>query len=236
VKTCLLLLTSLNIAWPVLLLAIPLRLKASSDRKTPNTLAKLLIIPALLVAIYVPCYVTQTEQRFFYAAYPFLFGALAIWAETAIENGKQISQLKSPRTRAAIVIIGAVVTMIAGLLAIRDLPKFAGDRAAELAKKMREADLQGPMAGSGSLPGGRAGLYVAFLLNQAWHGDERTPNVEDLKRSGARFAILTRNSPWARAVEESAGFTNLDAKLFSTEAEAEQFPLKVFEIKPAAAD
>src|SRR5207247_5607392 len=92
----------------------------------------------------------------------------------------------------------------------------AGVQAHLLARKISEAHLAGPIAGSGSLPGGRTGLYVAFLLDQPWYGDEPHPSAAGFKRSGARLIIVRRGNPVVRELDADPPFRSLDAALLAS--------------------
>jgi hypothetical protein len=77
------------------------------------------------------------------------------------------------------------------------------------------------------LPGGRAGLYTAFLLAKPWLGDELSPRPADYKASGADLIVVDRGTRIARELAEDSSFRNLDGLLFSP-GEAIQFPLQAF--------
>ena len=120
--------------------------------------------------------------------------------------------------------------MVAAVFVIGATPKIAGDCAAELANRLARANVSGPVAGSGMLPGGRAGLYVAYLLDQPWYGDKPQARPADFQASGARLVIAVRGSELAGALAEDGAFADLDSRLFAGPAEAAQFPLKAFEV------
>jgi hypothetical protein len=107
--------------------------------------------------------------------------------------------------------------------------RTAGVQAHFLAQKISEAHLAGPIAGSGSLPGGRTGLYVAFLLDQPWYGDEPHPSAAGFKRSRARLIIVRRENPVVRELDADPAFRSLDADLFAWPEQALASPLKVYE-------
>jgi hypothetical protein len=215
VVTIIVLLASLHCVWPLLLLAWG----RARDPALRAGIAKALLLPMSLAVIYLPCYVTLTEQRFFYAALPCLFGGLMLWAE----NGAA-----GQRVRRGLVLLLATVPLLALVLVARDTTKRAGEYAAELAGRLRTAQLVGPVAGSANQPGGRTGLYVSFLLQQPWYGDEPEPTPARIAASGARLFVVNRNSRLAAALAQDAGFVNLGARLFATTAEAEAFPVMVF--------
>ncbi len=247
-STCLALLTSLNVSWLALIFAWALEGVRRRDLLTAAAgWGRALVLPSLLVLLYLPCYVTLTEQRFFYAAFPFLFSALGLWSRTR-EQGLQgeTVQTNSPDVRAAqapassiangarvwwLAVLGASVPLAAAVFVIGSAPKFAGDCAAELANRLARANFTGPVAGSAMLPGGRAGLYVAYLLDQPWYGDKPRARPADFQASGARLVLAVRGSELAEALAEDGAFTDLDSRLFTGATEAAQFPLRAFEVR-----
>jgi hypothetical protein len=108
--------------------------------------------------------------------------------------------------------------------------RAAGVQGHRLARKISEAHLAGPIAGSGSLPGGRTGLYIAFLLDQPWYGDEPHPSAAGFKLSGARLIIVRRENPVVSELDADPAFRSLDADLFASPDEARASPLKVYEL------
>ena len=107
--------------------------------------------------------------------------------------------------------------------------RTAGTQAFLLAQKISASHHAGPIAGSGSLPGGRTGLYLAFLLDQPWYGDEPKPSADSFKHSGARLIIVRRDNPVVRELESDPGYRSLDAELFGPPEQARASPLKVYE-------
>ena len=99
-----------------------------------------------------------------------------------------------------------------------------------LANRMEAANISGPIAGSATIQGGRAGLYTAYFLDQPWHGDEINLSPENLQKSGARIAIVFRFDPSFSQLQFNPAFQNLDAELFRSSEEAADFPLAAFEI------
>jgi hypothetical protein len=249
-STCLMLLASLNVAWLAWLVALPLeRMRRGNWPAWAWLGATAMIVPALLALVYLPCYVTITEQRFFYPAFPFLFAALAAWAvhggEVAGGAGKMrvprggAGKMPAPQARSRetggwwLAVAGALLPFAAAAFVIGATPKFAGECACDLSRRIANADLAGPIAGSGMLPGGRAGLYVAFLLDQPWYGDEKRPTPASLAASGARLIVAVRHSELAAALDRDLAFEDLDTRLFPSPAEADNSPLKVYaSVKP----
>ena len=99
-----------------------------------------------------------------------------------------------------------------------------------LTNKLKATGIQGPIAGSAMIAGGRTGLYVAFLLNQPWYGDEPNPNATSFKKSGAKLILLRRQSKALAELAGDSAFRDLDERLFGSVQEANEFPLKVYEV------
>lgn len=221
-----LLLTSLNLGWWLL---IPACLRAWVNPESPRQAgwngARLMVIPALLAVVYLPFSVTITQQRFFYAVFPFFFAGLVLWAE----GGG--AQRLTANFRQSFVLISTCLPLLVAAVVISDSTKFAGECASQLANRIQAAKLVGPIAGSGSLTGGRAGLYVSFLLKQPWLGDELNPTAASLSKSGARLVVVRRNSPLAQDLNADEAFTNADSLLFADGSKAEDFPLQVYEVR-----
>jgi hypothetical protein len=106
----------------------------------------------------------------------------------------------------------------------------AGECAWVLAQKLEAAHVAGPVAGSAPMPGGRAGLYVAFHLGQPWFGDPRQVTAENFEPSRARIIIVNRRLPIVAELGRDAHFVDLDGRLFGSAGEAAAFPLQVFEL------
>jgi hypothetical protein len=200
--------------------------RAKRDSTLRQQLGALLVLPVGLALIYLPCFFTFTEQRFFYVTLPLFFAALACWVETGL------TAVKSPRRWGAWLAWGCVVGPLLGqMILIGDRTLFAGECAQQLADKMRTAQLVGPMAGSANLPGGRTGLYVAFHLQQPWHGDKLAPTATEIAGSGAKYFLVRRDSPLAAQLRADSRFRDLDETLFAVPATAVAFPVQVFEIR-----
>jgi len=181
-----------------------------------------------LALVYLPGNLLITEQRYFYPALPCLIilhvGILFWWTTT----------VRPWIHRLGVVLVACAVivpTLARGWL--RPGPaRAAGVQAHFLARKISEAHLAGPIAGSGSLSGGRTGLYVAFLLDQPWYGDESRLSADGFKQSGARLIIVRRNNPVVEKLDADPEFRSLDAILVASPEQARASPLKVYELLP----
>jgi hypothetical protein len=98
------------------------------------------------------------------------------------------------------------------------------------ANKLKATGIQGPIAGSAMIVGGRTGLYVAFLLDEPWYGDEPNPTATSFKKSGAKLILLRRQSKVLAELAWDSAFRDLDERLFSSTQEASGYPLKVYEV------
>ena len=217
-------LTSISLAFPLLLAAgLVRRGKFQTDPDNDTRPAWFLWPVAALALIYLPDYVMMADQRFFYVAAPLLF----VGAAGLLCPGPLFRQ--GWRRRVAVLLLAGslLVPALARSALYSNQTRLAGQYAHVLAQKIGQAGLSGPVAGSGRLPGGRAGLYTAWLLGQPWFGDELSPDAADFKGSGASLIIVNRGSRIAQELAQDASFRNLDGDLFSPD-EAGQFPLQVF--------
>lgn len=183
---------------------------------------EVLWLPVCLAVIYLPCYFTFTEQRFFYVALPFFFVGVVRWLNP---DGPKVS-----RSRALWVWVAAVLPLMTQIILVQDQTAMAGRVAAQLAERMRVTHHVGPLAGSANLPGGRTGLYVAFLLNQPWYGDKLAPEPAEIATSGAKYFAVRRDALLAAQLGADARFVNLDAALFAASEQEINFPVQVFQI------
>ncbi|MGC3959331.1 MAG: hypothetical protein QM813_15730 [Verrucomicrobiota bacterium] len=211
--------TSLNAA-ALMLAGIWLRQLLRSRGHSP--FSDVLWLPVCVAAIYLPCFFTFTEQRFFYVSLPIFFVGTVRWLVPS----------ESVASRGRMWILGLLVAipllMQVGLF--QDRTATAGRVAAQLADRFRAAQLTGPLAGSANLPGGRTGLYLAFLLQQSWHGDKLAPTLDEIAASRARYFVVRRATPLAAQLQADARFEGLDARLFGEENTAALCPVQVFEI------
>jgi hypothetical protein len=224
----LIMLTSVSLAFPVMVGRALRRLRHREWRvrlSQGNWWWAGLPVTALAL-VYLPGNLLITEQRYFYPALPCLIvlhvGILFWWTTTV---RPWIQQLGVVLVACAVI----VPTLARGWL--RPGPaRAAGVQAHFLARKISEARLAGPIVGSGSLSGGRTGLYVAFLLDQPWYGDEPHPSAAGFKRSGARLIIVRRNNPVVEELDADPELRSLATILFASPEQARASPLKVYEL------
>lgn len=189
-----------------------------------------LIPVALNCAAYLPMFLFPGEQRYFYPDWPFVWIAAAGFFMGCMKRfGDRLQRFKALGFRLLLASF-ALPAFLWLLAALAGIPNAAGHFAHDLAGRMKQAGIEGPVAGSALMQGGRAGLFTAFLLRQPWQGDEADPSRAAIRASGARFYILHRGDPLASQLENSSAFRSLDAELFHPLSEAETHPLRVFEI------
>jgi len=109
----------------------------------------------------------------------------------------------------------------------------AGEYAWNLAQPLKTAKLQGPVAGSGYYAGGRTGLYLAYLLDEPWLGDETQPTAEGYLKSGATLIVVHRRHPVAAELQANSRFENLERLWPLENGFSPVGPLAVYRILPA---
>ena len=218
-------LTSVSLAFPVFVI-LACRRRAGPGRSAEDGLnIWWTMLPVLVLGgLYLPNYLLISEQRYFYPAFPFLWVAAA----GLLAGERASSQSWIQRHGALLLAVAFLAPTFVRSAWHLNSTRMAGECAHTLAQRITAARLAAPVAGSGKLPGGRAGLYVAFLLQQPWFGDEPSPGATDFKGSGAALTIVNRGSATARELAADADFIDLDPQLFESSVEAAQFPLQVF--------
>ena len=227
-------LTRMNLFAPVMLLVLACALGRRRNRlpiiREPWFVAVVLLVS--LPILYLPFFLNQEDQRYFYALFPFMwvasFGVLD-WLQFRFpERSVWLKKLR-PTLLAFAFASPALLLFVAALVG---LPHFApaGRVAHQLAARLAAAGIRGPIAGSALLRGGRAGLYTAFFLNQPWYGDQANPTPASFKTSNARLIIVRRDDPTSAQLDSDPAIRSLDNRLFDASQEASRFPLKVYEL------
>lgn len=180
---------------------------------------------AALGATYLGGNLLISEQRYFYAAFPFLFVVCA-----AVFLRGQLSRWKM-----WLVALAFLVPTLARPTTWRPPSMTAGECAWRLAEKLSAHGFAGPVASSAQMPGGRAGMYVAFHLNVPWYGDARQGTASEFEKSGARLVIVNRTLPVCQDLDRNTNFVDLDGRLFASPEAAARFPLKAYESAAAGA-
>jgi hypothetical protein len=156
-----------------------------------------------LAGLYLPFFVMAEDNRYFYPLWPCLW--LLMVAVRPKSAGPATFGQRRWGFRVMVFSFALPAVLWCGA-ALRGLPNPAATTARELADAFRAEGVVGPFAGSGSLPGGRTGLYTAFLLGERWLGDDPRVGPEEFARVGARagfvragtrqFELFTRAAGW----------------------------------------
>lgn len=175
-----------------------------------------LLLPVFAICIvYLPVWVSIKDVRYFYPVLPFVFGSVALFFAMRVEPWK----LKRPglvRYLPLLLAIGTVLTATVPSVVQAVNSYKAGICAHKVAKAIKEAEIDGNIAGSGLIPGGRVGMFAAFLLNRQWLGDAENPTLEDVLKSGASIFITSNTSALDRLLIASPLFENITGKAFET--------------------
>lgn len=220
-------------AWWVGLGALALLWVGRADLTTHRW--RLAVVPGLcLMAIYLPAYVQRVDQRYFYGAYPCVLALTAgLAGYLASRWPLRLAPIRA--IAAGVLVLLFIAPWLPGVsIALEGMPNPASVVAQDLARRLEGAQLARPVAGSGMILGGRAGLYTAFLIEQPWLGDEPGGGAAPAQflASGAGLVIVNRNEPAVAELDRAPGFRSLDPRLFASPEAAAAFPLKVYETVP----
>ncbi len=186
------------------------------------------VVPvALMGGLYLPVYLRSDDLRYFYPAFPFVWVAVSGVAGVFAGHfgkGTDIAKAWALRISAVSFAAPAAIWLLAALAGI---PNAGNAFASELADRMKRAEMSGPIAGSATLQGGRAGLYTAFYLGEPWLGDDERAGDAEFAESGAEFVIMTAFDSRLEALTRSGNFVDATLDLFPGE-ELEGLPLRVF--------
>jgi hypothetical protein len=152
----------------------------------------------VLGGLYLPFFVMAEDSRYFWPAWP------CLWV-LAVVGWTRVSREWRTEFRAVLWAFAIPAAVWCGA-ALRGLPNPAAETARQLAARLQSAGHTGPLAGSGSLPGGRTGLYVAFLLRESWLGDEPQAGPEAFAAAGARVVVMRSDSPQRETFERASGW------------------------------
>jgi len=170
-----------------------------------------LILPVFVIClVYLPVWISIKDTRYFYPALPYVFSSIALFFSTRMESWK----LKRPglvRFLPLFLAIGtALPLIIPGVIQAHNSYR-AGLCAHKIADGIIKNKIQGNIAGSGLIRGGRIGLFTSFLLNRPWYGDSVKPTPEQIKTSGASIFIASTGTDFETALKnfnESEDITN----------------------------
>jgi hypothetical protein len=191
---------------------------------------------ACLSASYLPTYAGALgDQRYYYGTYPFLIAASLGLVTSLTRNSRMDTNV--PR----IVGIGVValsflqVPILTAVKAAKGFDVSPTTNSRDLAMKLRAlgrdggiaARCQGEVPVSSEVPP----EFVAFFMNQVYHGCEPNPSVTSVKHSGAKLILVGRGQPLGDELARDPGFQDLDSLLFESHEDAARFPWRVFEMR-----
>jgi len=160
------------------------------------------LVPVVLLGgLYLPFFVMAEDNRYFYPALPFLWVLAAGgwgWMSRRLCRASAAG-VRSPGFR-VVNLSFAVPPLIWLAAALSGIPNQASRSAHELAAQLKVASPVGPISGSGLLPGGRTGLYTAFLLVERWLGDDPQAGPAEFAAAGARVVVTRRGTDQAAAL------------------------------------
>jgi hypothetical protein len=182
-----------------------------------------------LVLAFLPFAITPLDSRFYYACFPLMMVSAFCFLEWLPE---QAGWDRFPVKFAS--------TVLAILFALPMIPRFAaslegmanpgGYAILELVDRMKASNISGTVAGDGMLMGTRTGLAIAALLNEKWVGDSPDVVGTDYLSCGADLIIVHRQHRVNSDMEFSPAFRDLDTILFSDKMQADEFPLRVYQV------
>lgn len=168
-----------------------------------------------LGGLYLPFWVQREEVRYFYPAFPFLW-VMVVGTAGWVTRPERPARRRALR-RGCFGVVGlsfAVPALVWLGVALNGIPNPASRTAHELAARLKSFEPHGALAGSGLLPGGRTGLYLAFLLQEAWLGDAPWATPVEFAAAGVRWVVVRRGTlqaetfarhPAWRAAPEAGG-------------------------------
>jgi hypothetical protein len=187
------------------------------------------LLPVVCVAgAYLPTYAGASgDQRYYYATLPFLLGASFGLVATLT------SPLSLARTLGMALVVGSFLqTPLLNVgNAIRGQDQSYAMRAEDLAMRLRAAGRQGSIAAVGTCLGEIPPPFVAFFLNQVFHGCETNPTLASVKQSNAALLLTDRKLPLADEMAKDPELEDLEGVLFSSPGEAADYPLKIFRVR-----
>lgn len=181
----------------------------------------------VLGGLYLPFFVMAEDNRYFYPVWPWLW--LMAWAGLAVMPRGELRGFGAKMIGVSF----AIPSMVWCGAALNGLPNPASASALQLSSQLQADRVAGPFAGSAALPGGRTGLYTAFLLGGRWLGDAPQAGPEEFSKAGAQVVFVRRGAPavalfvgdsewreWREAVEKSSFIGEvMSGRLFVAESE-----------------
>lgn len=182
----------------VALLAATVRCVLFRPRPVPRRWWMAILPVALLGGLYLPFFVMPEDSRYFWPAWPCLW----VVGLTALSRTGKVRRIGFQLLLWSF----ALISLAWCLAALRGLPNLTPTAGKMIAGQLKHNGWAGPVAGSGLLPGGRAGLYTAFFLGERWLGDDAQAGPDAFAAAGTRVVVLRRDAPQRKAFECAAGW------------------------------
>ncbi|MGV3756428.1 MAG: hypothetical protein ACO1QS_13690 [Verrucomicrobiota bacterium] len=158
-----------------------------------------------LCGIYLPVWVAPFDERYFYAALPVLlitsFGTVT-WLRRVLDEQAWVTTIGG----GLIVLVFGFYPLLKASFAPQGLRHDTTVMARTMADTLRQQNLSGPIAGSGTVLGNRTGLFTAYLLGTPWLGDRKEATFADFQSSGAQIIIIGLNEPAAGQFLQDSGW------------------------------
>lgn len=226
--------TTLWLFWPFLIPLLIIYLRSPQMTRDQKCILIGLLMAAITAsAIYLPVYVGLVDQRYFYLLLPIY------WVLSQLAGSLPISlKVKADRTPILRLIANQVPSCTWFLLPVVGSLIFltwqnSGPSALKVtyafATKVESRLEPGPLGGSASIQGERAGLYLAHLLGWPWHGDGPIQDINRPEEWGIRYLVVRRGSPLYESMTLSGAWKNTDSILFESKEPVNNEPLVLFE-------
>lgn len=223
----------LMLMYPLIILVLTfllIRNNSGGNSGGEKAVIRMLIPLCATAGVYLPVYVSLKELRYLYAGLPFIYVASAIAIESIINKWRANSE----KYRSLAPVVASVILLITcstPALVQGFRSREAGLWAHKIAYGIIRNNIQGDIAGSGLVKGGRIGLFTAFLLNRVWSGDSLEPQLEEVKNSGATIFIATIGSPLEKLLSKYNDFEDISYAIYINDFDRKNTPVRIFRLK-----
>lgn len=172
----------------------------------------------MTTCIYLPTLLPITEQRYFYALAP-----LGVLLTIELTPYQWFADKK--HWIISFAIAGLMIPTIARWIVLPSVKISAFQQAKWVSDHILDDpdSTPGPIVGNARLRRGRAGLFLAYFLDQPWYGGNPTAPLDELISSGAHYVALAYDDPRIQLAESQGGLIPLGSN--------EDHWLKVYRIK-----
>ncbi len=158
-----------------------------------------------LCGIYLPVWVAPFDERYFYAALPVLlitsFGTVA-WLRRVLADQAWVTAVGG----GLVVLVFGFYPLVKASFAPQGLRHDTTVMARAMADTLRQQNLSGSIAGSGTVLGNRTGLFTAYMLGVPWLGDKKETTFADFQSSNAQVIIIGLNEPATAQLLQDPGW------------------------------